>query len=94
MSGMEMMIKQAIKAAGIDPEKLKGDLQTFKETVTGKLSSIEEHFSSIQKQNAEILAALQRVEERQERAWQMYLEKEQEHTLQNRQPTAPLPLSH
>jgi hypothetical protein len=54
-SGLEMMIPQMLKAAGVDVPKLVADLTTLKKNVEETLNAINTRLTNIEKQNEEIL---------------------------------------
>jgi hypothetical protein len=57
MSGVDMVIKQALRGAGIDLVKVQADFTNLKDGVTNTLKAIEEKFVAIQSQLDRIEAA-------------------------------------
>lgn len=50
MAGMDMLIKSIVQAAGIDPEKVKGEIQEYGRQLAVKIQSMDNSLMELKKQ--------------------------------------------
>ena len=59
MTGIDLLVTNLLKASGVDPEKLKEDIQNYSRNLALKIDSMDRSIHEIQVKQEEILKVLE-----------------------------------
>ena len=58
MTGIDMLVTNLLKASGVDPERVREDIQTYARNLAQKIDSMDRTMGEIRETQAEILRAV------------------------------------
>jgi hypothetical protein len=71
---MDMLISNLLKASGVDPEKVKQDVQTYAKDLAQKIGSMDASMAAIREEQSAILQSMEEMKKLQSAATKLLLE--------------------